>query len=77
MTLQSKALTTDSTASITGIIILHPLLFPLFKELGLMMDTQFRDEAAQRKAFAVLHYIVFEKENVAEPNCYAPLNHLL
>lgn len=49
-----------------GIILLHPFLFPLFSSLDLMNDKQFREEATKLKAFAVLRYIVFQKEEVSE-----------
>lgn len=67
---------TESGDSMTvfnaGIVILHPFLSTLFRNLGYLADGRFRDREARERAVCVLHYLATGSSDFPEQELMIP-----
>jgi hypothetical protein len=49
-----------------GLVLLHPFLSAFFSQLGLYVEKDWKDDAAQRRAVLLLHYLVTGRQEIAE-----------
>jgi hypothetical protein len=56
----------------SGLILLHPFLYPYFAEVGLLDGEVFRDEAAQQTAIYLLHYLATGETDAPESELVMP-----
>lgn len=51
-----------------GLVLLHPFLYFLFKELNYLSNKDFKDEASRERAVCLLYYLATGKEEFQEPD---------
>lgn len=50
----------------SGVVLLHPFIQPFFEELGLLDDSDFKDETARRRGVGLLQYLTAGDVDVVE-----------